>query len=84
MRYVAFLRGINVGGRTIKMDELKASFERMGYDHVTTVVQTGNVIFESADKSAKLKRTIESGLSARFNYSAHVQIYSVVQLKTNR
>ncbi len=81
MRYVAFLRGINVGGRIIKMDDLRASFEEMGCVDVTTVLQTGNVIFESAERMSALKRSIESGLSARFNYSAHVHVYSVVQLK---
>jgi uncharacterized protein (DUF1697 family) len=81
VRYVAFLRGINVGGRTIKMAELRAYFEESSYDEVSTVLQTGNVIFRSHEGPPGLKRTIESGLSARFNYEAHVQIYSVTRLK---
>jgi uncharacterized protein (DUF1697 family) len=82
VRYVAFLRGINVGGRTIKMVELTSYFEESGYGEVTTVLQTGNVIFESAEGMPALKQTIEAGLSARFNYSAHVQIYPLT--KVNR
>ncbi|MHB1089132.1 MAG: DUF1697 domain-containing protein [Acidimicrobiales bacterium] len=81
MRYVAFLRGINVGGRTIKMAELKSYFEEAGYGDVTTILQTGNVILTSTDGLATLKRAIEAGLSARFSYQAHVQIYSVAKLK---
>lgn len=81
MRYVAFLRGINVGGRTIKIAELRSYFEEAGYGEVTTVLQTGNVIFGSTERLPALKRTIEAGLSARFNYSAHVQIYPVTKLK---
>jgi uncharacterized protein (DUF1697 family) len=81
VRYVAFLRGINVGGRTIKMAELRAYFEEAGYDQVSTVLQTGNVVFGSTKGLAVLKRTIESGLSARFNYEAHVQIYPLTKLR---
>jgi uncharacterized protein (DUF1697 family) len=81
VRYVAFLRGINVGGRTIKMAELTTYFEEAGYDDVATVLQTGNVIFASTEGLPALKRTIEAGLSARFNYSAHVQIYQLAKLK---
>jgi uncharacterized protein (DUF1697 family) len=81
VRYVALLRGINVGGRIIKMAELKAFFEETGYEEVTTVLQTGNVLFASSKGLPAVKRTIELGLSARFNYSAHVQVYSLKELK---
>ncbi len=81
MRYVAFLRGINVGRRTIKMVELKTCFEDAGYRSVTTILQTGNVVFESTSARASLKRDIEARLFARFNYPVHVQIYSVAALK---
>jgi uncharacterized protein (DUF1697 family) len=63
------------------MAELKSYFEEAGYGEVSTVLQTGNVIFESTEELPALKRTIEAGLSARFNYSAHVQIYPRTKLK---
>jgi uncharacterized protein (DUF1697 family) len=48
MRYVAFLRGINVGGRNmIKMSYLKAMFEDLGFKDVFTYLQSGNVLFET-------------------------------------
>ncbi len=54
MKYVAFLRAINVGGHNkIKMDELKSLFISLGYKNVQTVIQSGNVIFETPEKSIK-------------------------------
>lgn len=48
MKYVAFLRGINVGGKSvIKMTELKALLETAGFKGVQTILTSGNVIFES-------------------------------------
>lgn len=49
MRYVALLRGINVGGNTmIKMSELKAAFEECGYENVVTYINSGNIAFDAA------------------------------------
>jgi len=44
-RYVALLAGINVGGRTIKMADLKALFESLGFTEVKTLLASGNVLF---------------------------------------
>lgn len=50
-QYLALLRGINVGGKNIiKMVDLKASFEEMGFLNVVTYIQSGNVLFQSEDK----------------------------------
>jgi uncharacterized protein (DUF1697 family) len=81
MRYVAFLRGINVGRRTMKMAELTSCFEDGGYRDVTTILQTGNVVFSSTDARESLKRDIEARLLACFGYPVHVQINSVAALK---
>jgi uncharacterized protein (DUF1697 family) len=80
MRYVALLRGINVGGRTIKMADLTACFDEMDFDNVTTVLQSGNVLFDSAKSLATLKRTIEIGLHKKFDYPAHVQVCALARL----
>lgn len=82
MKYVAFLRGINVGGRTIGMADLKLCFENLGFQDVATVLQTGNVVFESYESSFTLKETIEAGLSKTFDYSAHVQVIPVESLRS--
>ena len=47
--YVAFLRGINVGGKNIvSMASLKANFERIGLQDVSTYINSGNVLFRAA------------------------------------
>lgn len=47
-RYIAFLRAINVGGHTVKMDHLRKLFEALGFAKVETFIASGNVIFEAA------------------------------------
>ena len=81
MRYVALLRGINVGGRVIKMTELKACFEKAGFKNVTTLLQTGNVVFDASGSAAGLKDKIESQLTKAFNYPAKVQVVTLEDLK---
>jgi uncharacterized protein (DUF1697 family) len=82
-KYVALLRGINVGGKNlIKMAALKACFETLGFKIVTTYIQSGNVLF-GADESdqAKLTSRIEEALSRTFNYQSRVVVRSQKQLK---
>jgi uncharacterized protein (DUF1697 family) len=82
-RYVALLRGINVGVKNIiKMADLRASFEAMGFDDVQTHIQSGNVVFSSSERSAKkLVDPIASALAERFNYSATLAVLSKAQIK---
>ena len=81
VRNVALLRGINVGGRVIHMTELRALFSDLGFGEVTTVLQTGNVIFSSDDPLESLKRTIEIGLRERFGYAAHAQVFRLEEIR---
>jgi uncharacterized protein (DUF1697 family) len=75
VKYVALLRGINVGGRVVKMVDLRACFEAMGFAGVSTLLQSGNVVFESDNHDLKsLKQMIESALSETFHYPAKVQV----------
>jgi uncharacterized protein (DUF1697 family) len=80
-KYVAFLRGVNVGGRIIKKDELKTCFEKLGLENVSTVIQSGNVVFESNLKEAELKKKIEEALTKTFNYPAKAQVITIPILK---
>ncbi len=77
-QYVALLRGINVGGANlIKMVELKACFEKQGFRDVATYIQSGNVLFTSADSGrVELTGRIEAALAAAFNYRASVVLRS--------
>ena len=81
-RYLVLLRGINVGGKNIiKMADLKASFEAMGFSNVQTYIQSGNVLIESAEKDKDpLAARIESELSRRFNFEAKVVVISQKEL----
>jgi uncharacterized protein (DUF1697 family) len=82
-RYVALLRGINVGGNNlIKMMALKACFEEQGFRDVATFIQSGNVLFDSDDsRQAELVRQIERLLAATFNYPASIVLRSRKQLR---
>jgi uncharacterized protein (DUF1697 family) len=70
MRYIAFLRAINVGGRTIKMDALRAVFADMGFGEVETFIASGNVIFTTAHRDAPaLQQRIEDALQRALGYA---------------
>jgi len=70
-RYVAFLRGLNVGGHTIKMDRLKADFEALDFQNVSTFIASGNVIFETEDTDEPaLEARIDAHLKQSFGYEA--------------
>src|SRR4051812_34516936 len=80
-KYVVFLRGINVGGRIVKMAELKVCMEKIGLRNVVTLLQSGNVVFESNLSAEKLKTRIEHALTSTFNYPAKVQVLEASTLK---
>ena len=82
--YVALLGGINVGARTLKMDALRATAERCGFDDVATFIQSGNVIFRSR-KGAKAVTTAlhdaileDSGIDTRVATRTASQLQEVV------
>ena len=74
-KYIAFLRGINVGNIRIKMPDLKAAFETLGFRNVKTYLQTGNVVFESDKTLSEIKPVLEKKLSETFDYKAYVLLY---------
>lgn len=82
-QYLALLRGINVGGKNIiKMTDLKACFENMGFADVATFIQSGNVLFRSAEKDkTKLTTQIEKGLSEKFNYQSRLVVVTHKELE---
>ena len=83
LEYAAFLRGINVSGKTrIKMADLKDAFESMGFKNVRTLLASGNVIFDAADENEKiLTDKIESGLKKVFKRDITVILRSLDHLK---
>ena len=68
-RYVAFLRGMNLGRRRIKNPELCAAFEDIGFTNVAAYLASGNVIFDADDSDIKsVASSIESGLRESLGY----------------
>lgn len=83
IRYVAFLRGINVGGhRLIKMTELARIFSEMGLADVRTVIASGNVLFASDEPDeGLLATTIERALEEALGYEVDVMLRSIERLQ---
>jgi len=82
-RYVALLRSVNVAGHgRLAMDELRASFDALGYADVTTYIQTGNVLFSTGSRSeSALAAAIEQRLAEDFGDSPAVLLRSVADLR---
>lgn len=83
-KYVAFLRGVNVGGHTIlKMSELKQMFESVGLENVQTYIQSGNVIFESKENNAALlEKRIERQLEKATGKEIRLFVRTMRQVKS--
>lgn len=71
MKYVALLRGVNVGGKNkLSMAELKVALEALGLTKVTTLLNSGNVMFEANNDAKKLARQIEASLLKTFTFDS--------------
>jgi len=81
-RYVAFLRGMNLGKRRIKSPELVAHFEAMGLEDVATFRASGNVVFlDPADEAeSKLQKRLEAELGRRLGYDVAVFLRSAKEV----
>ncbi len=79
-RYAAFLRGVNLGKRTVKSAELKAAFEALGYENVKTLLASGNVLFD-ANGTKGLKEKIEAGLKEQFKFDVPIVLRTVDELR---
>lgn len=81
MRYAAFLRAINVGGRNVPMARLKAAFESVGFQSVHTVIASGNVIFESdSSDEVHVESTIEEALLKALGWGADTFVRTAEEL----
>jgi len=72
--YISMLRGINVGGhKRVKMDQLRRSFEALGFEQVQTYIQSGNVVFKAEKSSpAALSKKIEERILKDFGFPVSV------------
>jgi uncharacterized protein (DUF1697 family) len=81
--WVALLRGVNVGGITIRNADLAGVFAGLGVDDVRTVLASGNVVFEAdatASARPKLKAKIEQALREQFSYDAWIVLVTLPEL----
>ena len=78
--YVAFLAGINVGGRRVTMDRLRASFEKLGYDDVSTFIASGNVIFKGSGAAKAMEHRIAKHMERELGFSVNVFVRSASAL----
>ena len=67
-RYVAFLRGINIGKRRLPMSQLMQAFEALGFDQVATFISSGNVIFSSRKSPTTIEDITEKYLEETLGY----------------
>lgn len=82
MKYVALLRGINVGGNNrVPMVELRVCFEKAGFENVVTYINSGNVIFESGKSSlTELVEICETAIEKQFGFRVVCSVISAKDL----
>ncbi|OBF14498.1 DUF1697 domain-containing protein [Mycobacterium sp. ACS4331] len=76
-RYVAFLRGVNVGGVNLKMADVAKAFSDAGFGNVKTVLASGNVVFDAKAKTDGVRKKAEDTLREKFGYEAWVLAYDM-------
>lgn len=83
MRYIALLRGVNVGGHVVKMDRLRALFAELGLANVRTYIQSGNVFFDTEEATDRVALTtrIEGHLRAALGYDVPVFLRTVPEVE---
>ena len=75
-KYVAFIRGINVGGIVLKMEDLRTMLEYIGFSRVRTYIQSGNAVFESRESN---KRKMEAEIAQEIKNKLDRDIVVIVK-----
>jgi len=83
MKYVAFLRGINVGGKNkVKMETLREACASIGFENVETYINSGNVIFEtSKTDDKKLAEKLEKAIEKEFALNIKVMVRAIAEIQ---
>jgi len=82
-RFVALLRGINVGGKTtVPMADLREELSKLGFEKVKTYLNSGNALFETDLAEAALEPMIEGALQARFGLKIPALVRGAGELRT--
>jgi uncharacterized protein (DUF1697 family) len=81
-KYVALLRGINLGKRRVKMEDLKILFEALPFTNVSTFIASGNVFFTATSGTeAALAKHIETHLQAALGYPVDTFLRTAAQMR---
>jgi uncharacterized protein (DUF1697 family) len=78
--YVAMLRGVNVGGNSLKMDWLRKACENLGLQDVRTYVQSGNLVFSSSLGASKVAQTLKATIDAQTRLPVPVMVRSAPEM----
>jgi uncharacterized protein (DUF1697 family) len=78
--YIAMLRGVNVGGKSLKMDALRAMFEALGFPGARTYVQSGNVVFKATGAAGPLAKRIADRIQKDFGLEVPVMLRTAQEL----
>jgi uncharacterized protein (DUF1697 family) len=83
MKFVAFLRGINVGGKNmIKMETLREMFGALGYKNVKSYINSGNIVFETAKADdLKLAEKIGKAIEKEFSMTIGVMVRAMAEIE---
>jgi uncharacterized protein (DUF1697 family) len=83
MKYVTFLRGINVGGKNmIKMELLREMFSSIGFENVKSYINSGNVIFETVESDDNvLSAKIAAAITATFSFKINVMTRTIAEIE---
>ena len=80
-KYIAFLRGLNIGGHRVKMTDLCAHFESLGFANAESFIASGNIIFETRSaNSPAMEKKIEAHLRASLGYEVATFVRSVAEV----
>jgi uncharacterized protein (DUF1697 family) len=78
--YVAMLRGVNVGGNSLRMDWLRRACEDIGLQDVRTYVQSGNIVFSSRLSASKLAQRLKATIGGKTRLPVTIVIRSASEM----
>jgi uncharacterized protein (DUF1697 family) len=80
-RYVAFLRAVNLGKRRVAMPTAREALERLGYDDVGSFVNSGNLLFTSAEEAVDCERAIRAELEDVFGFEITTFVRTAAEVR---
>jgi uncharacterized protein (DUF1697 family) len=78
--YVALLRAVNVGGRLLKMDDLKHIAGELGFEFPKTFIASGNLLFTSGKSDAAVKKALGEALTEHMGKPVEVMVRTAEEL----